>query len=212
MNKVVFLSLIALFIAGGAYYFFVRDRGDVPTVQEAEDEQVKEEIVAPEEERMSKADRERLLLGEIAVNIPDIDVQTIISGGRGVFDAGERFEGFILLGEQHASALIDGEEFILAHASLNTGGTGIFDYIFVFRVDGESLVHTSSAHIGDLIVVRGLKVGEKRATQADGARAEVIVDILDRDENEPLVVDPTVERRFVFTLSEKGILDLRTRF
>lgn len=211
MIKVIVI-LSFLLLAGAGYYFFVHDRGNQPVAPAVQDEEIKEEAVAPSRVEMSEADRRRILLGDVPIIVPDIDAQTIISKGRGTFDAGEGFEGFVIFGDTHAGVLIGEEEFILAHVSLNTGGTGMFDYIFAFRVDGESLVHTSSAHIGDLIVVRGMKAGEKRAAQADASQAEVIVDILDRDENEPLVVDPTIERRFVFTLSREGILNLRTRF
>jgi hypothetical protein len=210
MIKVIFiLSLILL--AGAGYYFFVRDRGVSPVQQEVGNEPATEEAVAPSREYMSEADRKRILFGDVTINIPDIGVQTVISEGKGTFDAGEGFQGFVMLGDKHASAVVDDREFILAHASLNTGGMGIFDYIFAFRVDEGSLTHTSSAHIGDLIVVRSVSA-RKGGTQERAARTEVIVDILERGENEPLVVDPTIEKRFVFTLNRDGILNLRTSF
>jgi len=200
MNKNILIVLLLILLLLAGYYLFGRevetgvDNIDVEEViVEDEDEEPEENVEASDRTEV----RERL--SRMTVDVPDVDSFATLSSGEAAFDAGAGVEGYMTLGEAYTLVSNGEAEFALVHATISTGGSGTFDYVFAVEVADDTLTHTGSAYLGDRIIVEEIEAGP----QANGG-FDVSVVILTRVEGEPLSALPTVPLTLDFSLSAEG--------
>ena len=79
---------------------------------------------------------------------------------------------------------------IISPLTVESGGSGSFQYVELFIWDGEKLIEKSYAFLGDRISINTIK------TKDGSGQAEyyVVIDYLVRNDNEPMSDDPTHRR------------------
>ena len=204
MNKSVIWIVILLALGLLAFIYF-RDK-DVDEVNRGlEEESSLEEADSTEEveEEADSGEIDRTETGRrletAVVVVPDLDVEVVLSSGEASFDAGGIVptEGLVVLGDAFTAIEVEGQLYVLAHVSFNTGGTGVFDYLVSFRDTGAELEQTDAVLLGDSVVVETVEAG---------AGTTATVDILTRGEDESLSATPTVEQTLEFTVGAEGEL------
>jgi len=135
----------------------------------------------------------------MTIDVPDLDMFVTLKGGEAVFDPGSGIEGYLRLGNAHTLAKNEDSEFALIHATISTGGSGTFDYVFAIEVADSTLTHRGSAYIGDRIIVEDIS-----AESGSGEVFDVRVSLLTRLPDEPLSALPTVPATLDFMLNSEG--------
>lgn len=205
MNKNIFIILLLALLLLAGYYLFGQERRVDTEVDTTDIEDVViEEEEEGEEEREGDVDVDyrdevRRQLNGMTVDVPDVDVFATLSGGEVAFDAGAGVEGYLSLSEAYTLVSKSDVEFALIHATISTGGSGTFDYVFAVKVTDDELTHTGSAYVGDRIIVEAIDA-EPRAIGG----FDVSIDLLTRASGEPLSALPTVPVTLEFSLTEDG--------
>ncbi|MEX0933501.1 MAG: hypothetical protein WDZ74_01975 [Candidatus Paceibacterota bacterium] len=201
MNKNILIALLLILLVLAAYYLFGREREIETVMGDSDSEETRIEDEENREEVKERSDRTevRERLDSMTVDVPDVDTFATLSGGEVAFDAGAGVEGYLNLGKAYTLVSNGEVEFALIHATISTGGSGTFDYVFAVRVTDDALTHTGSAYVGDRIIVEGID-----AEPRTGGGFDVSVLMLTRVDGEPLSALPTVPVTLEFSLSEDG--------
>ncbi|MDZ7726412.1 MAG: hypothetical protein U5L75_02425 [Candidatus Campbellbacteria bacterium] len=194
--------LLVLWLRGGDE---ATDNGSPDPDNETNGE-VQEETEEPEETDDSAMDEDevRAQLESATVTVPDVDSQVTLEGGEGSFevDGTVQTEGFAILGDKFQVAEANGETYVLAHMSFNTGGTGTFDYLVSFVQSDAGLEQVDAEILGDSIIVRSLEFN----AESEGSM-QATVEIYTREEGESISVEPTVEETLEFTITAEGEIE-----
>lgn len=203
MNKNILIIFLLILLILAGYYLLGRNGGAETEVDTADEEEVitedREEEDQEEETSAGYLAEVRRQLSSMTVDVPDVDAFATLSNGEVAFDAGAGVEGYLSLGEAYTLATDGDVDFALIHATISTGGSGTFDYVFAVLVSDDDLTHTGSAYLGDRIIVEAIDA-EPRA----GGGFDVSVDMLTRANGEPLSALPTVPTTLEFSLNEDG--------
>ena len=135
----------------------------------------------------------------MTVDVPDLSTFVTLRGGEATFDAGAGIEGYMMLGNAYTLVRGGDSEFALIHATISTGGSGTFDYVFAIEVTDTTLTHRGSAYLGDRIIVEDINADSRARGGFD-----VSVDMLTRLSDEPLSALPTIPATLDFTLNSEG--------
>jgi len=205
MNKTTWILILLVLLGIAGYYLFGKKEATAPSettpTTSGEDTAKEPDQTETENNSVSSDAKVRALLEGVAINIPDLDTEVTVTDGKGTFDAGAGTEGYITMGENYTLVNNGDKKFVLTDATVNTGGSGTFNYVFAFSVDGTTLTQTDSGYIGDRIIVKDIK-----AVPTDSGTVDVSVTFLTRAEDEPLSAEPTLSETLNFSLDSEGAL------
>jgi len=123
------------------------------------------------------------------ITVPDTDVKISLVDGRASY--GTNLDG----GDVTLIKIIGGEKFsstvthLYANIAVQSGGTGVFHYVGLFEVKGDTVTHLSSHFIGDRV-----SLGSARVVPKETNTYTLTVAYLDRREDDALVAEPTVAK------------------
>ena len=123
------------------------------------------------------------------ITVPDTNVKISLVDGRASY--GTNLDG----GDVTLIKIIGGEKFsstvthLYANIAVQSGGTGVFHYVGLFEVKGDTVTHLSSHFIGDRV-----SLGSARVVPKETNTYTLTVAYLDRREDDALVAEPTVAK------------------
>lgn len=81
---------------------------------------------------------------------------------------------------------------VFADVVVQSGGTGVFHYVLLFEVVGDTINHLSSYFVGDRVEVSSVSLVSK-----DTRSYAVKIDYLDRGADQAMVDDPTIPKDMI---------------
>ncbi len=123
------------------------------------------------------------------ITVPDTTVRISLVEGRASY--GTALDG----GDVTLIKLVGGQKFssgkahVFADIAVQSGGTGVFHYVGLFEIKGNTVTHLSSTFIGDRVQITSALVIPK-----DARSYTLTVHYLDRKEGGAMVEDPTVAK------------------
>lgn len=134
--------------------------------------------------------KEMLLNSEVGVPISDTETKTVnLTEGKGEWDNGPTDRGSAVLGINYTEVSTDDGFNLISDAYINTGGSGEFVYITLYRYFADATVLSDWDALGDRVKVESVSVSTNQA--ADG-NYDLEVKYLTRKDDEPMVAEPTV--------------------
>ncbi len=123
------------------------------------------------------------------ITVPDTNIKISLVDGRASYgtlsDGGDVTLIRLIGGEKTPT----GSTHIFADIAVQSGGTGVFHYIGLFEVKGDTVTHLSSYFIGDRVSLSSARAVPK------GANAYTLtVAYLDRKEGDALAEEPTLAK------------------
>jgi hypothetical protein len=188
----VYLLIAIVVVAGGAWWLA---SDNAPT------------LTTPKPERLV-GDEAKLAetISSAEVQIPELNITAKLVDGEADFTDGGQVAGSVrLVSVLEQKALADGSYHVFANLSVDTGGTGTFNYVSLFHVSAEGVVNTSAVFVGDRVVIEGLVFGEDLAE--DGYRLSI--NYLGRDLGDAMASEPTVADSLELRVADHQITGLK---
>ena len=141
-----------------------------------------------------------LVLANALVKIPESGAEVQLVDGGATYDDGVS-KITVTLGDVFALHKTGKNEYdAFAILSVNYGGSGTFRYVGLFKVRPDTTEHTSSALLGDRIVV------DKILIKGKGGEYTISVTGLTRNEYEPLSTPPSLPFTWDFFVSNHTLI------
>ncbi|OHA57822.1 MAG: hypothetical protein A2114_00960 [Candidatus Vogelbacteria bacterium GWA1_51_14] len=185
--------LIAIVVVAGGLWWLAGD--NAPT------------LITPKPERLV-GDEAKLAeaISSAEVRIPELNIAAKLEEGEADFASGGLTAGSIrlvsVLGQQ---PLADGSYDVFANLSVNTGGTGTFNYVGLFHVSAEGVNNTSAVFVGDRVVIEGVVFGDD--LPEGGYRLSI--NYLGRDLGDAMVSEPTIADSLELRVTDHEITGLK---
>lgn len=145
-------------------------------------------------------------LNEAEVAVPELGITAKLEGGEADFTDGGLVTGSVrLVSVLGQKALEDGSYDVFANLSVDTGGTGTFNYVSLFHVSDEGVENTSATFVGDRVVVEGVTFGED--LPEGGYRLSI--NYLGRDLGDAMASEPTVADSLELRVANHEITGLK---
>ncbi len=148
------------------------------------------------------------LLGRLrsaSVSASESDSRVALSNGKAQFTS-LSVKGTITLGDVAVEKTIDdGSKYVLATLSVNSGGSGTFQYVVLFEDKDGTLTDKSYSLVGDRVKVTGLRADPVTGVSG-GSGLVVSVSYLDHDKGEPLAAQPSVPHTKILVI-ENGLFN-----
>jgi hypothetical protein len=122
------------------------------------------------------------------LQVPSTTFRTTLENGKAEF-SDEDANGYIMMSAPYFSIETSEGYDTFAVMNFNTGGSGEFVAIALFHTLENSTVYANSFDLGDRVTVENI---EKISGNKDVY--EIRVDYLDKEENAPLVAEPTLKK------------------
>ncbi|MDO8579553.1 MAG: hypothetical protein Q7R72_01630 [bacterium] len=126
-------------------------------------------------------------LGSVSVSAGESGDRTALVKGMAQFTS-ENVKGMIVLGDVAVEKVVGDTKYVVTSLSVNSGGSGTFNYVVLFEDRDGNLTDKSYSLVGDRVKITGL-----RADEVSGGLI-VSVSYMDHDKGEPLAAFPTVPR------------------
>lgn len=135
-------------------------------------------------------------LNSATVHVPELDVDVVLSQGQGEFPVLDTpVIGYVAIGKNIATE----PPLALSTLAVNGGGSGIFEYLVLFRQSsGGVMEHTSSVFIGDRVEVTSITFVKNNNGQPTGAK----VSYLDRSPDDAMAEAPTIPRTLEVSIKD----------
>lgn len=131
----------------------------------------------------------RRKIENVLITVPDTNIKISLVEGRASY--GTTLDG----GDVTFVKLVGGikvntkTSYIFADVAVQSGGTGVFHYVLLFDVTGDTITHLSSYFVGDRV-----ELSSVGAVLKDAGSYIVKINYLDREPDQALVDDPTVPK------------------
>lgn len=144
--------------------------------------------------------KEMLLNSEVGVPISDTESKTVkLTEGKGEWDNGPTDRGSAVLGLHYTEVSTDEGFNLISDAYINTGGSGEFVYITLYRYFADATVLSDWDALGDRVKLESVSVS---TNQAPDGNYDLEVKYLTRNEDEPMVNAPTVPVTVKYKVSD----------
>ncbi len=156
---------------------------------------------------VTKDSTDTSLLGRLksaSVSASESGARVALQNGTAKFSEGN-VKGTLTLGDIAVEKEVGGAKFVVTSLAVNSGGSGVFQYIVLFEDSGSALTDKSYALVGDRVSITGIRVD---TVTDNGGKAQAVVSVsyLDRDKGEPMSATPSVPRTKIF-IAEDGIFN-----
>lgn len=108
--------------------------------------------------------------------------------------------GFAQLGNVLAIHQTEAGQDVFAELDVNYGGSGVFVYVALIHEQDGQYRHTSSALVGDRVKLEGVDTPSDPISSYSATAT-----FLDRGENDPMSVEPTIQRTFDLSIIDHVI-------
>ena len=134
-------------------------------------------------------------LSNTSLRVPDQTVRVSLRGGAGSFTEGPVRGNVTLVSVLASRKTPDGSYDAFANVVSDTGGSGTFQYLVLFRLTAQTIEDTSYVFVGDRVQLVSATPGPDTANGY-----QLAVTYLDRAPNEPLSAAPTVSKQVTFAV------------
>jgi len=137
------------------------------------------------------------------ITVPDTSVRISLVDGRASY--GTALDG----GDVTLIKVIGGQKFssgrvhVFADIAVQSGGTGVFHYVGLFEIKGNTVTHLSSTFIGDRVHITSALVLQKYARSYT-----LTIHYLDRKEDDAMVEDPTMAKEIMREVKDNTFVEL----
>ncbi len=175
MNKILAGLVLIFLIVVGFYYF---NRHEVLPIRDLDQS---ESDISP------SLDPSAALLGQ-NFSVPGVAAQVVLKGDMVDYEVDENKGSVVYIKDFVVKFSPQGREYIVAPIAVNTGGSGTFVYLVLFKQEGDKYQQMDEILLGDRIKINKISVVADR----------IKVFILDRLPDEPMAAVPTVEKELSF--------------
>jgi hypothetical protein len=135
------------------------------------------------------------------VHVPELNVDVDLVSGQGEFPVLDTpVIGYVAIGKNIATS----SSLAISTLAVNGGGTGIFEYLALFRESSNgSIEHTSSIFIGDRIEVKSIEFTKDNSGKVTGAK----VSYLDRSPDDAMAEIPTIPRTLEVLIKDSKFVE-----
>jgi len=135
------------------------------------------------------------------IKIPDLDQKVTLTNGQASFPIAPDsiISGQIILDQD---LTLEYKDNLIAPFLLNTGGTGVFTYLSIFRKENNSLIKLSDTFLGDRIGLLNLTPSESNDQNVDYL---LTINLLVRQPNEPFVIPPSIPTQKIFSVQDGSL-------
>lgn len=188
----IYLLIAAVVVVGGLWWLA---GDDAPTLTTP-----KPERLVGDEVKLAEA------ISSAEVQIPELNITAKLAGGEADFTDGGQVAGSVrLVSVLGQKALPDGSYHVFANLSVDTGGTGTFNYVSLFHVSDEGVNNTSAVFVGDRVAIEEVTFGDD--LPEGGYRLSI--NYLGRDLGDAMASEPTVADSLELRVAEHEITGLK---
>lgn len=198
MNKkyyIPFLIIILLIVLG--LWNFVANR-----IAQEDEDIVSEVATTTDANPFTALEAGDRLIGEI-FRIPGLEAEVALS--KGVTDveiSSSLTTGTVVYLSSHVVEVeVNEQEYLVAPIATNTGGTGNFLYLVLYKKTSSGFEQTSDVLLGDRIFLMSLLVDDTYITP------QILASTLTRAENEPLSANPSEEAVIAFEIKNDILIE-----
>lgn len=144
------------------------------------------------------------------IRIPDEDTATVtLKNGQGDFSLipNGPMNGFAQVVPESVTVNSKNKS-IASVIDINTGGTGIFSYLFLFKQNSNSLDETSFYFLGDRIKIQNVQMLNIDST---GSNYTIEVTYLDRKDSDAYSDNPSISKILTINVSNNKFVDLSAK-
>ncbi|MEX0910376.1 MAG: hypothetical protein WDZ73_01325 [Candidatus Paceibacterota bacterium] len=199
MNKKYYIPLliiILLFIVG--LWGFVVNR-----VAEEDVDIVSEVATTTDSNPFTMTEVGDRLIGEV-FRVPGLEAEVVLSKGVTDVDISSSLTGggtVVYLSSNVVEVKTSGQEYLVAPIAANTGGTGNFLYLILYKKTATGFEQVSDVLLGDRIFLMSLLVDDTYIMP------QILASTLTRGEDEPLSATPSEEKIIAFEIRDDILME-----
>jgi hypothetical protein len=141
------------------------------------------------------------LMNVARIRVPQTGVDVTLNQGQADFTDGA-VKGHVVLGRILGRVPTDSGYDVFVAMTVTTSGSGVMHYVVLFRNVGQAVMYTSTAFIGDRVILTGVIAEPDKSTPYGKSQFYMIsatgysltVSYLDRKNAEPLTTTPTLAK------------------